>query len=62
MGYDVLNIQELFAIHSISTNHPIPMYPIKSVDKTGDAVIKGQLYGPELTTVSKWLSKCNKRS
>ena len=52
-GYDVQNNQELFEIHSISTNLPIPMYQIKSVDSPGDDVIKGQFYGHELTIVSK---------
>ena len=52
-GYDVQNNQELFVIHSISTNLPIPMYQIKSVDNPGDDVIKGQFYGHELTIVSK---------
>ena len=51
--YDVQNNQELFLIHSISTNLPIPMYQIKSVDNPGDDVIKGQFDGHELTIVSK---------
>ena len=31
-GYDVKNDQELFEIHIISTNLPIPMYQINSID------------------------------
>ena len=56
-GYDVQNNQELFEIHSISTNLPIPMYQIKSVDNTRDDVITGQFFGHELTMISKELSK-----
>ena len=52
-GYDIQINQELFVIHSISTNFPIPMYQIKSVDNPGDDVIKWQFYGHELTIVSK---------
>ena len=52
-GYDVQNNQELFVIHSISTNLPIPMYQIKSIDNPEEDVIKGQFYGHELTLYSK---------
>ena len=56
-GYDVQNNQELFEIHRISTNLPIPMYQIKSIDNPEDGVIKGQFYGHELTMISKELLK-----
>ena len=52
-GYDVQNNQELFVIHSISTNLPIPMYQIKSIDNPEEDVIKGRFYGHELTMYSK---------
>ena len=52
-GYDVQNNQELFVIHNISTNLPIPMYQIKSIDNPEEDVIKGQFYGHELTMYSK---------
>ena len=52
-GYDIQNNQELFEIHKITSNLPIPMYQIKSIDKPEEDVIKGQFYGHELTLASK---------
>ena len=52
-GYDIQNVQELFEIHKITSNLPIPMYQIKSIDKPEEDVIKGQFYGHELTLASK---------
>ena len=52
-GYDVQNNQELFEIHKILTNLPIPMYQIRSIEKLEEGIIKGQFYGHELTLVSK---------
>ena len=52
-GYDVQNNQELFEIHKISTNLPIPMYQIKSKKNPDEGIIKGQFYGHELTLVSQ---------
>ena len=52
-GYDVQNNQEFFEIHKISTNLPIPMYQIRSIEKPKEGIIKGQFYGHELILVSK---------
>ena len=52
-GYDIQNNQELFEIHKITSNLPIPMYQIKSIDKPEEDVIKGKFYGHELTLASK---------
>ena len=52
-GYDVQNNQELFEIHKISTNLPIPMYQIKSKKNPDEGIIKGQFYGHELILVSQ---------
>ena len=52
-GYDIQNNQELFEIHKITSNLPIPMYQIKSIEKPEEDVIKGQFYGHELTLASK---------
>ena len=38
---------------TITSNLPIPMYEIKSVDKPEEGVIKGMFYGHELTSASK---------
>ena len=54
-GYDIQNNQELFEIHGIATNLPIPLYEIKSLENPEEGVIKGKFYGHELTLVSKKL-------
>ena len=54
-GYDIQNNQELFEIHEVSKNLPIPMYQIHSLEKPEEGVIKGQFYGHELTRTSKTL-------
>ena len=51
-GYDVQNNQELFKIHKIISNLPIPMYQIKSMENPEEVVVKGHFYGHELTLVS----------
>ena len=51
-GYDVQNNQELFQIHKIISNLPIPMYQIKSMENPEEGIIKGNFYGHELTLVS----------
>ena len=52
-GYDIQNNQEFFEIFKISTNLPIPMYQIRSLKNPEEGVIKGSIYGHELTKVSK---------
>ena len=52
-GYNVKNNQELFEIYQILSNLPAPMYQIKSIDNQEEDVIKGQLYGHELTLTLK---------
>ena len=54
-GYEIQNNQELFEIHGIATNLPIPLYEIKSLENPEEGVIKGKFYGHELTLVSKKL-------
>ena len=56
-GYEIQNNQELFQIHKILTNLPIPMYQLQSMEKPEEGVIKGHFYGHELTLVSKNSSK-----
>ena len=40
-GYDIQNNQELFEIHEVSKNLPIPMYQIHRLDIPEEGVIKG---------------------
>ena len=54
-GYDIQNNQELFEIHEVSKNLPIPMYQIHSLEKPEEGVIKGQFYGHGITRTSKTL-------
>ena len=56
-GYEIQNNQELFQIHKIMTNLPVPMYQLQSMEKPEEGVIKGHFYGHELTLVSKNSSK-----
>ena len=48
-GYEIQNNQELFQIHKILTNLPIPMYQLQSMEKPEEGVIKGHFYGNEPT-------------
>ena len=52
-GYDVQNNQSLFETYSISSNLPVSMYQIKSIDNPEEDLIKGQFYCHELTLTSK---------
>ena len=50
-GYDIQNNQELFKINNISSNLPIPMYEIKSLENPEEGVLRGKFYGNELIKV-----------
>ena len=52
-GYEIKNNTELYIIKTVISYLPIPMYTLKSLEKSDEGIIKGRFYEHELSKVNK---------
>ena len=52
-GYEIKNNSELYIIKTAVSHLPIPMYTLKSLEKSDEDTIKGRFYEHELSKVNK---------